>query len=585
MSWLRDLRENPVYRLEMLRTRRWRGLQGRKDVPARHPWRVWLFGWAICAATPYIAHPLSRWLDAWTGTSPQVGPSSESANLMALGAIVAMAAMSAGDMVLSAATCLAGERDRRTLAPLLLTCLTSAGILLGKGMAVALRPLAGISLCFLIWIAVPPLPAGADLGFMRLGQPPRELLGLLWMDAVAASVALTCLGLVVSAGCRSARAAGVLSAGLLVAAVVLALPVMGNLVVRRTMASLTALAQPVLNVPLSLHAGLWAGGAAVAITCFVIAQALLDAIPARVRLFPGGATWFRLSRRGAVFAAVLLALLTLAGAAGLGARSASLLAGYQAYWGTGGVSERLDRLVTHRRYQDAIALADAELQRDWPPEAAAFLWGSKALCHARLREYRQAVIAFDEERRLWPGTEISLLNLESVGRCFTEWGKRRQAAEAYGRAAAVVRQSLPVAAERDRLVDRLPRLGRQMALCGDREGARAAFKLAMREGGRETVLEARRDLLLLDADLHAAPRLDIYTEGASLIVAGFRTGTGVLPTGLQPGDRILRVDGRPVRDQVSLYQILAGYQPRQRVTLTAARAGKTLEVHTQLRRP
>lgn len=93
MSWLRDLLENPVYRLEMLRARRSRHKPGVKPAPAHPPWRLWLLGWALCAAAPYVAHPLARWMDAWMGTSPQTASSPDPVlgNLLAV-TIIAVAA-------------------------------------------------------------------------------------------------------------------------------------------------------------------------------------------------------------------------------------------------------------------------------------------------------------------------------------------------------------------------------------------------------------------------------------------------------------------------------------------------------------
>ncbi len=74
---------------------------------------------------------------------------------------------------------------------------------------------------------------------------------------------------------------------------------------------------------------------------------------------------------------------------------------------------------------------------------------------------------------------------------------------------------------------------------------------------------------------------DLKTESGALI-RGVVNGQPAAVAGLQPGDVVTSIDGKPVRSGSQLRNIIASKQPNTGVSLTINRAGKTMELQVSL---
>ena len=104
-----------------------------------------------------------------------------------------------------------------------------------------------------------------------------------------------------------------------------------------------------------------------------------------------------------------------------------------------------------------------------------------------------------------------------------------------------------------------------------------------RVGGRiASLIAGRRPGLLLRDRLRATPVQPRTRTSYAASITAVTPGSPADIAGLVPGDLILAIDGKSIQRSVGPEQILASYQPGDRIELTVVRAGGTREVQVDL---
>jgi membrane-associated protease RseP (regulator of RpoE activity) len=80
------------------------------------------------------------------------------------------------------------------------------------------------------------------------------------------------------------------------------------------------------------------------------------------------------------------------------------------------------------------------------------------------------------------------------------------------------------------------------------------------------------------------PRLGPRWVGVAALVTEVVEDSPAAGAGIQPGDLILAIDGRQIQRDTDLRQVLASFEPGDRVELTVRSLGRTREVQVRLGR-
>lgn len=95
----------------------------------------------------------------------------------------------------------------------------------------------------------------------------------------------------------------------------------------------------------------------------------------------------------------------------------------------------------------------------------------------------------------------------------------------------------------------------------------------------------------LAADLATRPRVAIgdrpalglwFQRGSNLVIGRTANGSVAYNAGLRSGDRVLAIDGQPVRSQRTLTRYLADMQPSERVNIDVSRSGRRIRLDSEL---
>jgi len=89
---------------------------------------------------------------------------------------------------------------------------------------------------------------------------------------------------------------------------------------------------------------------------------------------------------------------------------------------------------------------------------------------------------------------------------------------------------------------------------------------------------------LLDIEQHERVRFGLRVRGPEAQVAAVSPDSPARAAGVQPGDRVVRLDDRKVRDAIDFYVHLLEHKPDDRVRLTVERNGGTRSVVVPLQR-